>query len=191
MDYKKTYTHLFETKDYSIHGINELRYQISNDYVKKNNVQNMVDIGSGRGILLDLLNKENPNLKILSTDLNKFHNLNFDFKEIDLSNKDTFFNIDNKFQLLTCLDVLEHLEKHCIEDVFKWFSEVSENQVLTIANHSEILHGEEIHLIQEDMSYWEPIVSKYFDIVHKEEKVFLTHLGQRNYLYILITKSKN
>ena len=191
MDYKKTYTHLFETKDYSIHDINELRYQISNDYVKKNNVQNMVDIGSGRGILLDLLNKENPNLKILSTDLNKFHNLNFDFKEIDLSNKDTFFNIDNKFQLLTCLDVLEHLEKHCIEDVFKWFSEVSENQVLTIANHSEILHGEEIHLIQEDMSYWEPIVSKYFDIVHKEEKVFLTHLGQRNYLYILITKSKN
>lgn len=191
MDYKKTYTHLFETKDYSIHGINELRYQISNDYVKKNNVQNMVDIGSGRGILLDLLNKENPNLKILSTDLNKFHNLNFDFKEIDLSNKDTFFNIDNKFQLLTCLDVLEHLEKHCIEDVFKWFSEVSENQVLTIANHSEILHGEEIHLIQEDMSYWVPIVSKYFDIVHKEEKVFLTHLGQRNYLYILITKSKN
>jgi len=191
MGYKKTYTHLFETKDYSIHGINELRYQISNDYVKKNNVQNMVDIGSGRGILLDLLNKENPNLKILSTDLNKFHNLNFDFKEIDLSNKDTFFNIDNKFQLLTCLDVLEHLEKHCIEDVFKWFSEVSENQVLTIANHSEILHGEEIHLIQEDTSYWEPIVSKYFDIVHKEEKVFLTHLGQRNYLYILITKSKN
>lgn len=190
MDYKNTYTHLFNTDDYSIHNIDELRYQISNEFIKKNGIQSMVDIGSGRGVLLDLLSKENPNLKILSTDLSKFHGLNFDFKEIDLSNKETFFNIENKFQVLTCLDVLEHLEKHFIEDIFKWFSEISENQILTIANHSEILDGKEIHLIQENMDYWGPLVNKYFDIISQEEKVFPTHLGTKNYLYIVITKSK-
>jgi cyclopropane fatty-acyl-phospholipid synthase-like methyltransferase len=188
MNYKETYSHLFGTNDYSIHDINELRYKITNDYIKKNNIDNMIDVGSGRGVLLELLIKENPHLKILSTDLNKFHNIDLEFKEIDLTKKETFFV--NNFQVLTCLDVLEHLEKKYIDDVFKWFANVSETQILTIANHSEIIHGKEIHLIQENMLYWGELIRKYFNIVYYEEKQFLTHLGQINYLYILITKSK-
>lgn len=189
MDYKETYTNLFNTKNYSIHNFNELRYQITNDFVKKNNVKNVVDIGSGRGVLLDLLIKENPEIKILSTDLENFHNLNFDFKKIDLSNSETFFEVEEKYNLLSCLDVLEHLEKNLLDDVFNWFSKISKNQILTIANHSEILNGKEIHLIQEGLDYWEPIILNHLEILSKETKVFY-HMGRPHYLYILITKTK-
>jgi 2-polyprenyl-3-methyl-5-hydroxy-6-metoxy-1,4-benzoquinol methylase len=189
MDYKKTYTNLFNTKDYSRHTENELRYQIVNNFINKNKIDSLLDIGSGRGVLLDLIKKENPNIKILSTDLDKFHGLDTDFKKIDLSNKETYFDVSEKYNLLTCLDVLEHLEKSFIENVFEWFSKVSNSQILTIANHSEILNGVEIHTIREDLSYWEPIISKYLDVVHKETKVFM-HMGKPHYLYILITNSK-
>jgi cyclopropane fatty-acyl-phospholipid synthase-like methyltransferase len=189
MDYKETYTNLFSTKNYSIHNFNELRYQITNDVVKKNNVKNIIDIGSGRGVLLDFLIEENPEIKILSTDLENFHNLNFDFRKIDLSDNKTFFEVNEKYELLSCLDVLEHLEENLLDDVFSWFSKISENQVLTIANHSEILNGKEIHLIQENLDYWEPIVLNHLEIISKETKVFY-HMGRPHYLYILITKSK-
>lgn len=189
MDYKETYTKLFSTKNYSIHNFNELRYQITNDVVKKNNIKNIIDIGSGRGVLLDFLIEENPEIKILSTDLENFHNLNFDFKKIDLSDNKTFFEVNEKYELLSCLDVLEHLEENLLDDVFSWFSKISENQVLTIANHSEILNGKEIHLIQENLDYWEPIILNHLEIISKETKVFY-HMGRPHYLYILITKSK-
>jgi cyclopropane fatty-acyl-phospholipid synthase-like methyltransferase len=189
MDYKETYTNLFSTKNYSIHNFNELRYQITNDVVKKNNVKNIIDIGSGRGVLLDFLIEENPEIKILSTDLENFHNLNFDFRKIDLSDNKTFFEVNEKYELLSCLDVLEHLEENLLDDVFSWFSKISENQVLTIANHSEILNGKEIHLIQENLDYWEPIILNHLEIISKETKVFY-HMGRPHYLYILITKSK-
>jgi cyclopropane fatty-acyl-phospholipid synthase-like methyltransferase len=172
-----------------MHNFNELRYQITNDVVKKNNVKNIIDIGSGRGVLLDFLIEENPEIKILSTDLENFHNLNFDFRKIDLSDNKTFFEVNEKYELLSCLDVLEHLEENLLDDVFSWFSKISENQVLTIANHSEILNGKEIHLIQENLDYWEPIVLNHLEIISKETKVFY-HMGRPHYLYILITKSK-
>ena len=189
MDYNEVYTNLFNTKDYSIHSEDECRYQVANNFIKNNNIKNLIDVGSGRGVLLNLIKKENPNIEILSTDLDKFHDFNFDFKKINLSNKETYFYPENNYDVLTCLDVLEHLEKDFINDVFEWFSKTSSSQVLTIANHSEILNGKEIHTIQEDLSYWEPIVSKNLDIVSKETKVFY-HMGKPHYLYILITKSK-
>lgn len=191
MNYRETYTKLFSTKDYSIHGENEFRYQVVNNFIKKNdnNIKNLIDIGSGRGILLDLLKKENSKIEILSTDLEKYHNLDFNFKKIDLSDNQSYFFDKEIYDLLTCLDVLEHLEKSFIENVFDWFSKISKTQILTIANHSEILNGQEIHTIQEDLSYWETIIEKYLTIISKETKIFY-HMGKPHYLYILITTTK-
>jgi hypothetical protein len=121
--------------------------------------------------------------------LDKYHDFDFEFKKIDLSNKDTFFNLEKKYGVLTCLDVLEHLEKGFIGSVFEWFSEISEYQILTIANHSEIINGKQIHTIQENLTYWEPLISHYLDIINVDTKVFY-HMGRPHYLYILITNSK-
>jgi cyclopropane fatty-acyl-phospholipid synthase-like methyltransferase len=185
MNYKEVYTKLFNTNHYSVHDENEFRYQLTLDYLKHNDVNNLIDIGSGRGVLLNIIQNFNPNIKILSTDLDKYHDLDLDFKKINLSNKETYFYPNKKMDVLTCLDVLEHLDKSFIEDVIDWFSKISETQILTIANHPEFMDGIDIHTIQEDLTYWEPIIEKKLDIIYKETKVFGS-----NYLYVLITKSK-
>ena len=133
MDYKETYKNLFGTNDYSIHQETEYRYQLVLNYLKNNNVKTLVDISSGRGVMLQLIKREFPNVKIISTDLERFHEVEVEeFREVDLSDKSTQFTTPTKYDLLTCLDVLEHLDKSFINNVFKWFSEVSKNQILTI-----------------------------------------------------------
>lgn len=188
MDYKTVYGDLFNTEKYSRHNESEFRYQLVLDYLRNNEVETMVDISSGRGVMLEMIKKEFPNIKIISTDLKKFHEVEVDgFYEVDLSKKETLFSVDKKYDLLTCLDVLEHLDKSFISSVFEWFSEISKNQILTIANHSEIQNGIEIHTIQEDMNYWRPIVTEFLEIENEDSKTFI-HMGRPHYLYILKTK---
>jgi hypothetical protein len=89
-----------------------------------------------------------------------------------------------QFELLTCLDVLEHIEKKCVDDVLHNFSLISEYSVLTIANHSDVLNGVELHVIQEKMTFWLPYLNKYFEVLDQRE-----HYNGR--LYLLILKSIN
>ena len=188
MNYKSVYGDLFNTEKYSRHNESEFRYQLVLDYLRNNEVETMVDISSGRGVMLKMIKKEFPNIKIISTDLKKFHGVEVDeFYEVDLSKKETLFSVDKEYDLLTCLDVLEHLDKSFISSVFKWFSEISKNQILTIANHSEIQNGIEIHTIQEDMGYWSPIVDEFLKIKNEDSKTFI-HMGKPHYLYILKTE---
>tara|TARA_R110000868_G_scaffold250790_1_gene507543 strand:- start:1277 stop:1858 length:582 start_codon:yes stop_codon:yes gene_type:complete len=190
MDYKETYKNLFGTNDYSTHQETEYRYQLVLNYLKNNNVKTLVDISSGRGVMLQLIKREFPNVKIISTDLERFHEVEVEeFREVDLSDESTQFTTPTKYDLLTCLDVLEHLDKSFINNVFKWFSEVSKNQILTIANHSEILNGVEIHTIREDMTYWGPIVNEFLELKNETSKTFI-HKGKPHYLYVLNTESK-
>ena len=59
---------------------------------------------------------------------------------------------------------------------------------MTIANHSEIMNGVEIHTIQEDMSYWRPIIKNYLNIDEEDSKTFI-HIGKPHYLYVLKTNN--
>jgi len=186
MNYKQTYNELFSNKNYSIHHEDEFRYQVAKNFIKERNLQSIIDVGSGRGVFLKILEKEIPNIKILSTNLEKYNENNFEFQSIDLSNPASFSNITQTYDVLTCLDVIEHLEKHTIEAVFKWFSQISFFQILTIANHSEIWNGKEIHLIQEGVTYWKPIIEKHFNILHEQIKIF----PNNNQLYLFITSNK-
>ena len=67
--------------------------------------------------------------------------------------------------------------------IFKTFNKVSDFTILTIANHSDKHNGVELHIIQENMSYWKPIIEKYFDILTFDEK----YNGR---LYLLNLKNK-
>ena len=185
MDYKTMYDNLFNLNHYSIHNETELRYNITKDFILNNKIENIIDVGSGRGVMLNMILNDIKNIKITSVDLNNYHNNNdVEFINIDLSNRDTFF-YGKKYDLLSCLDVLEHLEKKYIEDIFIWFSKISENQIFSIANHSEIINGQEIHLIQENHFFWEDLISKYFTIDDLIIKSF-----SNNHLYIFKTKTK-
>ena len=190
MDYLKVYTKTFACFQYSNVGEKDPKNLYINEYIETNkNIQNVVDIGTGRGFLVKGIKEKFPELELLSVDLKQFNDIDVDFMRIDLSSIEDRTKLKNfkRYDLLTCLDVLEHLDKSFIEDVLVTISKISKVSILTIANHSDIWNGVELHTIREDFSYWEPLLLKYFTIDYYEEK-YLRDGKPR--LYLIRAKSK-
>jgi len=182
MDYKKIYGDLFKT-NYNLDPDNEYRYTLVHEFLKNNEIKSFIDIGSGKGIVVNFVKTNYPDIELLSSDLEKYHNHEIDFVEINLCDTETYKNVNKKYDLLTCLDVIEHIDKDCVDNTLKFLSEISHVSILTIANHSDIQNGVEVHRIQEDMTYWSPLIEKYFDILS-----FNTYYNER--LYVLKLKTK-
>jgi len=168
----------------------ELRYDYAVNQIHSNNCLDIIDIGCGRGAFANYL-KESLFVFIDGFDLDKFYesdaiddffkgDLNGDLSE-SLNEINSIMNA--KYDMLTCLDVLEHLNKESIDNVFEFFAKISNNQVFTIANHSDIHEGTELHVIQENIDWWLPKLQKYFIINNVE-----THYDGRLYLLSLTTK---
>lgn len=186
MDYKSEYDICFSDSNYSSDW--HIQYSLCLDYIKEINIDSkktLVDIGSGRGYLLDaILKLNNPNIHITSCDLNKYHKVDVPFKELDLSNKEKYYHMETeRFDILTCLDVLEHLDESYIEDVILLFSKIAETSFLAIANHSDMHHGIELHTLQRDFIWWKNLLSKYFNILCENSYI-------NDKLYVFIVKSK-
>jgi cyclopropane fatty-acyl-phospholipid synthase-like methyltransferase len=168
MDYKSVYQTAFSDVYYSNN------HHIQYDYVVQklktmfnpDDTFELIDVGSGRGQLLQLVRNEFKNSILTSVDLQKIHNVQVNyFIECDLSSKsDRLSLLTKKYDVLVCTDVLEHLDKSFIVDVFDTFLKLSNKSILAIANHSDILNGLELHTIQEDNQWWESHIKTFYSI---------------------------
>ena len=167
MSYLETYQNLFISEEhYNDHVVDKGRYDYVLNHISKNNYQNMIDISSGRGCLIKYIKKENINIDITSTDLFKFNNIkDIKFIQLDLTNTNDYTNITQEYDLLTCLDVLEHVEEEFIDQIFELFTRLSDNFCFSIANHSDIHNDVELHLIQKEKDWWTDKILKYFKII--------------------------
>ena len=191
MDYHKTYSETFKNSDYASLGHNDPKFNYILNKIEEKEITSIIDVGSGRGSLIELIKDKFLNVKLLSIDLDKFSQINVDFMKVDLSNDNDRKNLYEieKHELLTCLDVLEHLDKSFINEVLSLFSNISDRCIFTIANHSDVWNGVELHTIQEDFSYWEPILLKYFKIVHYEEMYIENNKPRLYFLELVSIKS--
>jgi hypothetical protein len=190
MDYLNIYSELFNA-NYNEYGGSEKSIQYCINFIKKNNIKTLIDISTGTGTFPKFVSKEIKNINITCTDLNKFNDLNNKFIIVDLSKNEDLKKIEtNGYELLTCLDVLEHLDKSFIDNILMNFARISKNVILTIANHSDIQNDIELHTIIENMSYWGPEIEKYFNIVNQESYDFPQDDDNINYLYAVTLKSK-
>lgn len=186
MDYKRVYENTFSIPEYS--ADHHIQYDYILDAVKSYNLEHnkLIDIGSGRGHLINMLNNSNiKNLSITSVDLKQFHNYQINnFIDCDLSkSEDRHKLLNDNYDILVCTDVFEHLDKSFIEDVISMCSKLSKRCIFGIANHSDVWNGIELHTIQESDAWWENLLNKYFTIDRKN-KMF----GDRLYMYVCSTK---
>jgi len=185
MEYKKIYDEVFNNnKEYNYHVYDKDRYDFVINEIFKNNYNDVIDISSGRGFLIKYLMEKNQNINITSTDLSKFNDLDINFVQLNLTEKSDYDKITNKYDFLSCMDVLEHIELKYIHDIFYFFKSISNNFAITVANHSDIFSGHELHLIQEDKLWWDNVFSKYFIIVDSWSG------GWKGLLYSYILKNK-
>jgi len=166
MTNKDTYKNIFNGNDgYNLHIIDKERYDFVIDDVIRYKHKKLIDISSGRGFLIKYLKELIRDIEITSTDLEKFNNLDVEFIRLDLCEKDDYKNVMGTYDLLSCLDVLEHVEEKYIDDILMFFRTLSNRFCLGVANHPDIQNGIELHLIQEDKDWWDRKLSKYFKII--------------------------
>jgi 2-polyprenyl-3-methyl-5-hydroxy-6-metoxy-1,4-benzoquinol methylase len=144
---------------------------------------NLLDVSSGRGHLISHINKLYPDAKVTSSDIKRFHQEKVSaFIKCDLSIVEdrSALRASGEYDIVTCTDVLEHLEKHFIADVLKLISDLSKHAILAIANHSDVWNGQELHIIQEGNVYWENLITMHFEIIFKQNTY-----NDRLMLYVL------
>lgn len=175
--YKEVYKNLFANLDYYNSDLGCYNYKyVINELNKINKFNSILDVGTGRGNLIKLISKQYPEIKISTSDIEDFHHMEFPFHKIDLTDVGTLKDIE-KHDIVTCTDVLEHLPESVIKDVIEILSKKCKIAIFTIANHSEIINGVQLHLIQKDLDFWKKTLKDFFEIKNSE-----TYYNGRLYL---------
>lgn len=175
-NYLETYRMAFENADYNGPSVS---YEKAKNFINGHNPNSVLNVGSGRGNLERLLQEETFSLS--SCDIENFldEGINTNFFEVDLTKPESLQTLP-QCEVLTCLDVLEHIEEVYIDSILKRFSEVSNKCYFTIANHSDMMNGVQLHLIQKPCDFWTPVLEKYFKVDFLEH-----HYSNRLMLYSL------
>ena len=185
MNYLDVYKKCFGVETYS--NCHHIQYDWVIDNIKKKfnreDIINIIDIGSGRGQTISLIKQNFPNSKITSVDLEKFHPYDVEqFIPCDLSSSSDRSKINGIYDVLICTDILEHLDKSFIKDVVEMCSKLSKYCLFAIANHSDMLNNIELHTIQEKNDWWENIINLFFIIQN-----YSCHFNNTLYLYEVLT----
>lgn len=125
--YSKNYL-IKKHKNWMNNPNNEFYKKIEN-FILKNNIKKILDLGCGKGLLLKFLNNRNPYLKLTGVDLYK-NNAN---KKINFVNKDIFkFKTKKKFSMIVSIMVIEHVKK--IKPFIKLIRKLTKNNAYCVIN---------------------------------------------------------
>ena len=107
---KKTYSKNYlmqKHKNWMNNPNNEFYKKIEN-FILENNIEKILDLGCGKGLLLKFLNRRNSSLKLTGVDLYK-HKIN---QKVKFINKDIFkYKSKKKFSMVVSVMVIEHVKK--------------------------------------------------------------------------------
>lgn len=145
----------------------------------------ILDAGCGEGIHLKRMLQNGHDaygIELSSVCCDKF------LKNVPHSNTDilSFSKTKEHFDGLICMDVLEHIPYESIDETIDALTKLSQCAFFGIANHSDILNGVELHLIQKDHKWWESILKKYYDEVY-----FFTDQFNGLFYYFYCSNLKN
>lgn len=171
MNYKEIYTGAFNIDRYSRRE-DTPRYSKVMDSILAYKPKTLLDIGAGRGQIERAIKAAGLDTKISVADLDNFTKEDVEFFRIDLSHF-THKDICKTFDVIICIDVLEHIEPQYLPLIINEISLLAPLAFISTANHSnvEIINGEpvELHLVQEPIEYWIKLLEPSFNILKAEE----------------------
>lgn len=138
------------------------KIQVVTDVLSGRHVSTIIDVGCGQGHYSRYLISKGydvTGIELSDVCCKKFL---FDVKHICMSVVDYVEQHNDRFDFVLCTDVLEHLHVSDIPSVLKGFSNMSDVALLGIANHSSVVDGNELHLIQKPAEWWTEQLNPYF-----------------------------
>lgn len=172
------YDKIFAT-DKNYNAPYDYKLNIVLEWVKKNNFNNLLDVGCGRGHYLKLLSENG--IKVTGLEPSKY--IADALKDYDVINDDILGLAKRQMQweALICMDVLEHIEPSKIEATIEALASLSTRALLGIANHSDVWHGVELHLIQQGPLWWEGLLSLYYqniNSIYQSKRFFIYEVAR-------------
>lgn len=152
----------------------EYKLKIILEWAKKNRFKSILDVGCGAGHYLKLLSKNKIKVKGLEPSKYVVKTL----ESYDVINDDILGQAKKgkKWEALICMDVLEHIKLSEINDNVKALASLSDRALIGIANHSDKWRGIQLHLIQQDSSWWKSLLSKYYQslsLIYQSKRFFI------------------
>jgi len=171
MEYSEIYNSLYTSADYDNSECtdNSLKWDVLLRLISSLEFSTVLDLGCGRGYYLKKfmeLNKNVIGVEFSSVCCNTY------LKGIPHVNEDleTFLRKKDIYDLVICMDVLEHIEPKSLEKVIEGIRAVSKTAIIGVANHVDNIMGHDLHLITEGCPWWSKILNKFYDSV--EEHIF-------------------
>lgn len=138
--------------DYKIDIVQEWLYSTTN--------RNILDMGCGKGHYIKHLRDNKYDVtgvepsKVACSKI-KPPVINTDILGFASTNK-------KKWEAMYCMDVLEHIPPEEIDATLQALVNLAPVSLYGIANHSDVIDGVELHLIQEDSKWWKAKLSEYY-----------------------------
>jgi len=153
------------------------------------NVKTVFDAGVGKGGFYKIIKDTYTvyGIEASKVAIEKFHSDDPNIKNILI--QEVIKNYpSNLFDVVTCLDVLEHIPESELDYVFENLCFVGKKYfIFSVANHSDIWDGMELHVTQLEYDVWESKFEKYFKLITGIEihsgkaKIFLLEKNNNSY----------
>ena len=131
------------------HGASINKFKHCLHFLEKEECKTIIDYGCGKSNLKDFVEK----------------NYNYEVTEYDIGieGKDV---LNNKADFIVCVDVLEHIEPECLEDVLKHIHRHATKgvyfSICLVASYGFFKDGSNLHTIIKNGDWWYSKVLQYF-----------------------------
>jgi ubiquinone/menaquinone biosynthesis C-methylase UbiE len=166
---------------------NHKRFSVAKEFLSSINVEKVLDVGVGRGHFFRDLDKLGYAMKGIEPSL-EARKLLKDKRIINACSHKIPFK-KNEFDIVICLDVLEHVPKELITKSLEEIKRVSKRYALiSVAHHSDVKRGWELHISSMPFKEWRELIKNYFSIIKSKIVSSKSDKSKVSELYLLNIK---
>ncbi len=147
----------------------EPRFKVSRMYLDAiESAKTIFDAGVGKGGFFHLIQSRYAceGIEPSAVAIKKFHRNDVRIKNLFIQDIPGHYQ-ENSFDVVVCLDVLEHIPEQDLDTVFHSLASIGKKYfIFSVANHDDEWDGMQLHVSRFSYTEWEKKLRKYFSILH-------------------------
>jgi len=159
------YNTLYDIAGYGDLADNETKWETISILLPSIDYKTVLDLGCGKGFYLRKFLELDK--VVFGVEFSKICCGNFlkDIPHVCADIKD-FCKNKKTYDLVLCMDVLEHIEPEDIEETIRGISKKSNYAIIGVANHRDVILDFDLHLIIQNKTWWESKLTYFYDRVN-------------------------